>query len=434
MKDYSKAIMAGLGACLVLLSCTKSPVGQTDGSSVQAHAVSGQLPPWQTGYVDIHFINTGTGESSFIIMPDGTQMLVDMAGALTAPSDEYYLPPRQDLTSMRAGQWISRYVEVLKSWTGNDVIDYVSLTHFHGDHFGNCSAQLPLSGDRGYRSTSLADVLDANRVWKLVDRAYPDYDYPYPLTSVDFANYRACMEWHKANSGLEVEKFVPSSVGQFAMRRSPKSFPDFRIRNIAVNGSMWSSKDDTVRELFPPKSEFQGTGESNEKSPAENHVSSVFKLSYGKFDYYCGGDISYNGYSYFAWKDAELPVAKSVGRVEVMKANHHGSYDANRQETLSALSPQVIVVNVWRNVQPRVATLKAMISPSTNNGRTDVFTTNMTPQQESGFGSDASRVLGRNGHVVIRVNPGGNEYYVYMLRDSDESMTIENRFGPYRSR
>ena len=58
----------------------------------------------------------------------------------------------------------------------------------------------------------------------------------------------------------------------------------------------------------------------------------------------------------------------------------------------------------------------------------------MTPQQETGFGSDASRVLGRNGHVVIRVNPGGNEYYVYMVRDSDESMTIENRFGPYRSR
>ena len=92
------------------------------------------------------------------------------------------------------------------------------------------------------------------------------------------------------------------------------------------------------------------------------------------------------------------------------------------------------MVNVWRNVQPRVATLKAMISPSTNNGRTDVFTTNMTPQQEVGFGTDVSRVLGRNGHVVIRVNPGGNEYFVYMLKDSDGSMTIENRSGPYRSR
>ena len=111
-----------------------------------------------------------------------------------------------------------------------------------------------------------------------------------------------------------------------------------------------------------------------------------------------------------------------------------GSFDANRQETLSWLSPQVVVVNVWRNIQPRVATLQNMISPSTNNGHTDVFTTNMTSKQESEFGSAASRVLGKNGHVVIRVNPDGSQYYVYTLEDSDMSMNILKRFGPYRSR
>jgi hypothetical protein len=75
-----------------------------------------------------------------------------------------------------------------------------------------------------------------------------------------------------------------------------------------------------------------------------------------------------------------------------------------------------------------------MISPLTNNGLTDVFTTNMTSVQEAEFGQAAERVLGKNGHVVIRVNPKGEEYYVYTLEDSDLSMQIQKRFGPYRSR
>ncbi|MBR5906152.1 MAG: hypothetical protein IKZ51_06835 [Bacteroidales bacterium] len=39
------------------------------------------LPLWQDGYLDIHSINGGRGESFYYIMPDGTTMLVDAAGA-----------------------------------------------------------------------------------------------------------------------------------------------------------------------------------------------------------------------------------------------------------------------------------------------------------------------------------------------------------------
>lgn len=394
------------------------------------HAQTGVLPPWQQGALDIHFINTGTGESAFIIMPDGTQMLVDMAGASTDPSEEMYIPVRRD-PSVSPGKWISEYVSRCMRWTGNDVIDYVSITHYHGDHIGSYSRSLPDSQFGPYKMAAVADVLENHNVWKIVDRGY---GFPYDMLATDMVrNYKSCVDWHSENRGLTREMFDVSSVKQFALRRDPGKYPEFCIRNIAANGSLWK-RDGSVVELFPDKSQYTGTGESNEFCPAENHTSTVFKLSYGRFDYYAGGDVSYNGYSHFAWKDAELPVAQSVGKVEVAKANHHGSFDANRQETLSWLSPQVMVVNVWRNVQPRVATLNNMISPLTNNGLTDVFTTNMTSAQESEFGQAAERVLGKNGHVVIRVNPRGEEYYVYMLEDSDFSMRIQKRFGPYRSR
>ena len=32
---------------------------------------------WRPGELDIHFIQTGCGEQSFFIFPDGTTMLVD---------------------------------------------------------------------------------------------------------------------------------------------------------------------------------------------------------------------------------------------------------------------------------------------------------------------------------------------------------------------
>ena len=423
------AIISIAFSVIGMLACEQSPSEpqkELDG----LHAESGVLPPWQQGALDIHFINTGTGESSFIIMPDGTQMLVDMAGAATSPSEDMYIPLRRD-ASVSAGQWINEYISKCMEWTGNDVIDYVSITHYHGDHIGTYSNSLPDSQNGSYKMTSVAEVLDNNKVWKIVDRGY---DFPYDMLTSDVTrNYKACIDWHSENKGLIQEKFEVSSVKQFALRRNAGDYPDFRIKNIAVNGSLWQ-RDGNIVELFPDKSLYSGTGEANEFCPAENHTSSVFKLSYGKFDYYAGGDISYNGMSYFSWKDAELPVAQSVGKVEVMKANHHGSYDANRQETLSWLSPQVIVVNVWRNVQPRVATLNNMISSATNNGFTDVFTTNMTEKQESDFGSSAKRVLGKNGHVVIRVNPSGKQYYVYTLEDSDSGMNILKRFGPYNSR
>lgn len=422
------ALVLMMFSVAVLLSCERQPEPSNELEGL--HAQTGVLPPWQEGALDIHFINTGTGESAFIIMPDGTQMLVDMAGALTDPSEEMYIPVRRDL-SVSAGKWISDYVSKCMQWTGNDVIDYVSITHYHGDHIGSYSTTLPDSQLGPYKMMSVADVLENQKVWKIVDRGY---DFPYDMLATDVVwNYKSCIDWHSENKGLIQEKFEVSSVSQFGLRRNAAGYPDFRIKNIAVNGCLWK-RDGSIVELFPDKSQFTGTGEAKEFSPAENHTSSVFKLSYGRFDYYAGGDISYNGYSSYAWKDAELPVAQSVGKVEVMKANHHGSFDANRQETLSWLSPQVVVVNVWRNIQPRVATLNNMISPLTNNGFTDVFTTNMTSVQEAEFGQAAERVLGKNGHVVIRVNPRGEEYYVYMLEDLDLNMDILKRFGPYKSR
>src|SRR5699024_10446593 len=48
-------------------------------SAAESIAVGKPLPAWKRGMLDIHQINTGTGDSGFYIFPDGTTMLLDAA-------------------------------------------------------------------------------------------------------------------------------------------------------------------------------------------------------------------------------------------------------------------------------------------------------------------------------------------------------------------
>ena len=56
------------------------PHGGED-ASASGLEIGKPIPAWQEGMMDIHFINTTTGESVFVIFPDGTQMLIDAASS-----------------------------------------------------------------------------------------------------------------------------------------------------------------------------------------------------------------------------------------------------------------------------------------------------------------------------------------------------------------
>src|SRR5512146_1222273 len=106
-------------------------------STALADDVVGQpIAPWQPGTLDIHQISTGRGNSGLYIFPDGTTMLVD-AGALPKKTPKH-TPDRPD-GSRRAGEWIARYIRHALRHDAQPALDYVLLTHFHGDHMGDPS-------------------------------------------------------------------------------------------------------------------------------------------------------------------------------------------------------------------------------------------------------------------------------------------------------
>ena len=405
--------------------------GAVSASAQKVGKVGKKLPAWEAGYLDIHFINTCTGESSFIIMPDGTQMLVDVGGALL--DDELALEPIPDELK-RPGEWINLYIKNCMKWTKNKTIDYLSITHLHGDHIGTLPENPQKSFKGNWRCSSLTDVVDNNKVGKFVDRAYPNYDYPlYTRDNKHLDNYIKCTRWHAATAGMKMERFVPGSSEQFTLKYNAASYPTFKIQNIAANGVVWTGEGTETKTAFPDSSAFVGRGKEADHSPSENSLSTVFKISYGDFDYYAGGDVSHNGAQYHSWKDVESPIADVVGCVEVMKANHHGCWDANNDYFLEKLSPLSIILTVWRTTQP-TGGIEKYFSPKVNGGNSDLYITHLEPETEDKLKEYMPRVSSKDGHLVVRVNPDGKSYYIYILDQSNMSMTVQKTFGPYYSR
>ena len=405
------------------------------------------LPEWEKGYLDIHFINTGTGECSFIIMPDGTQMLVDVASANTKQDDVQTIDgtdtpvfiPRVPDNSRRPSEWVNMYLAKCMAWTGNNKLDYISITHYDGDHIGMRTEAPRVDGlggssapsglaSGGYQKIGLAEILDDNNVGVLVDRAYPDYDYPVTedLTgSNNMKNYHNAIAYHVAR-GVVHEAFNSGVNNQFVMKYDTSSYPDFEIRNVACNGYMWTGSGTSVKKTFPDNSSYIKDVESS--MPNENMNSTAFRLSYGKFDYFAGGDLECDETFLFPWRNTEKPVADAVGKVEVMKANHHGSVGDNSQYFLDKLAPQAIVVNTWRKVQPRVSTYERFKSSGA-----DVFTTNLDASYAEGYSDGGASLAYTHGHYVVRVAPGGDYYCIYVLddKDTDMKMRLVKHFGPY---
>src|SRR4051812_16764726 len=129
-------------------------------------AIAGRpLPRWERGMLDIHQINTGTGDAALLIFPDGTTLLLDAASVNRAGERDpnYDAPPRPD-ASRRPGQTIVRYVRRVHPNGPSGELDYAAITHFHGDHMGTLLPDSPKSVSGAYQLTGITDVGDELKI------------------------------------------------------------------------------------------------------------------------------------------------------------------------------------------------------------------------------------------------------------------------------
>jgi hypothetical protein len=76
-----------------------------------------------------------------------------------------------------------------------------------------------------------------------------------------------------------------------------------------------------------------------------------------------------------------------------------------------------------------------MLSQKIYPGERDVFISNLFEASRIVVGERSiNQLKSTQGHIVVRVRPGGDRYEVYILDDSAESFTIKAIHGPYESR
>ncbi len=384
--------------------------------------VGDHLPLWSEGYLDIHHINTGKGECSFLMLPDGTTMLVD-AGATARPKPRV-TDPKPD-GSRTPGEWISRYILHFLQDQTQKKLDFVMLTHFHDDHIGELYPGLKTSGNGNYILTGITEVGENIPFGKLVDRNYPDYNWPTQMKGEYIQNYIRFVKWNVENKGVAAEQFHVGVNDQFQLLRHPKKYPNFEIRNLASNGHVWTGVGNNERNFFPDMKDLQLSD-----YPGENMCSIAFRVSYGKFDYFNGGDLTTGAPG--TWQDIETPVGLVTGPVDVCEANHHAYFDAMGIPFLQAVRPRVHIIQVWSPSQPSPNILARMLSSWTYPGPRDVFATN-TMEETRVVSGKMESLKSQQGHIVVRVSPGGESYMIYILDDSEENFRIKGINGPYLS-
>lgn len=412
MRAFSRAVICVALASRVLGALAEDQAGAP-------------LAPWRRGQLDIHHIATGRGDSTLIVAPDGTTVLVD-AGAMYA-GGPYNLDERpSDLR--RPGEWIARYVARRLQDTNGSGLDYLVVTHIHPDHVGDVGPLLPRAGDGDYQLTGVSDVANAMPIGVVLDRGAPDYGNVEIRTAPFAQNYIRYIQ-SRRSAGARVERLHVGTDRQIGLVKDVSAFPTFAIRTLAVNGDVWTGRGAEHRQVFPAASTLKP-----DDVPDENVFSAAIRLSYGRFAYFAAGDLTSNTFDgALPWRDVESPAARVAGPVDVAVAAHHGLFDSTGAEVVRALRPRIWLIDAWHVSHPSITTLERLFSQRLYRGPREVFATGLASANGLVNERLTKRLSSTAGHIVIRVAPGGDRYSVVITDSSDESDRVIKVLGPYES-
>lgn len=373
-------------------------------------AEAATLPPWAPGTLDIHHIDTGVGNATFILAPDGTTILIDCGATRGGPPASTALRPDD---TRPVGEWVARYALRHARAAQRNTLDYIVATHVHPDHVGSPIDGDPRSPD-GYVLTGLSQVDALMPADLVIDRGFPDYA-PLPLINAPFASNHLAWLNARRRSGRRVEHVAVGSSTQIHARHPGA----FSVRMVGGSGRVWTGEGEQSRNLLPPRSTW-----TVESTPEENHMSIALVLSHGSFRYFAGGDLIADTHDgAFPWLDVETPIARAAGRVDVAAADHHGYFDATWQGFTDALDADAYVIQAWHATHPAMATLQRMLNAWRGREGRDVFITRLDPAAREVNGRFMSQVKSTEGHVVMRVTPDGR-YRTFVTDSRDESDRI----------
>ena len=302
--------------------------------------------------LDFYFIDTEGGAATLIVTPAGESILIDSGN----PGDRD--PGRINAAAREAG--LSQ-------------IDHYITTHWHSDHVGGVfplSKLIPIRHIYGHR-------------------------IPDPLP--DDISADLITAWR----GVSAEPIF-LSAGDSVKLNGVRGSPNPRLRILAANGLVDGEKDGAG-----PITKCDDGDEAKPEDKSDNARSVVMLLSFGRFDFFAGGDLTWN-------IEHKLTCPKKlVPPVDVFLANHHGLDASNNPALVSALAPEVAIVNngARKGAEPR--TMALLLKQA---GDVGVFQLHKNVR-ESAINGEPARIANEleqcaGERIHLRVDPEGEHYTV----------------------
>jgi hypothetical protein len=378
------------------------------------------MTKWQEGCLDIHLINSGRGECNFLVLPDGTSFLIDAGELVSSSSKDVPQKPSEDV---RPYVTYARYIRNFLP-DGKDSIDWCMPSHLHIDHIGAQKAAVSQSPN-GYRLAGMMALYDEVPYRNILDMGYPNYNDDETIPNMEgelCEDWQTFVHWAADNKRLKAARF---NVGeeQIVLQNNRTAYPNFRIFNIVGNGYAWNKS-------------ILGYGALVNANASEGNPASLgIHLNYGNFDFVTCGDLTSAPQNRMAFYYRDY-IGK--GKLDVFKANHHlASNSWGSQMQNCEFNPRVIVCHTFYSSQPDATLLSSLntgeFSTHSYVWEKDIFCTNIHPDLKKDESSLIETLKDYNGHIIVRVLPGGAQYYVIMLDDTDFNYRVKSVYGPYDS-
>lgn len=331
-------------------------------------------------------------------------------------------------SSKSTAEWILDYMHHFWPRPDEDrkTLDYFLLTQFASDHMGDPGPDCRSSTNGKYRLSGITEIASQISIAKIVDRAYPKYDFPIDLAkwpSKPFQNYRNFIADTCGDRNVsQVEKFNVGSNSQFIEMRNQSS--EFQIRNLKSNLDVVNVDGDVVTiegELFTDPERIKWN---------ENELSCAVVVEYGAFRYYEGGDQEARR-DKFGEMDTITPTAMAAGPVDVATANDHGQ--GVNQAFSDVLDPEIIILQGIFSDKLLKPAMSFMTRMKSDGRKRALLMTDIYEESLKAIGEDRKAFASTEGHIVVRVHaPGPDQYYEVFILDGGKR--VKDVLGPFKPR